>query len=147
MKKILAIFVLMFALLLSSCGLGSLTSTSKEAANCFFEYVSNGNYTEAEAMLDDSAAVEKGDLKKLFDNIKQKTGADISNGFSIKFTGFNSSTYDSNYNGACCSLSGVIEIDGVKFDLELLFVERSDILKLNNLHLNPKEETIIGNAI
>ncbi len=143
MKKIFVVCVLMFTLLLSSCGLGSLTSDSKDAANCFFEYISNGNYTDAEAMMDGDVSAEE--IEDLFDNVKQKYRADIANGYSITFTGFNST--NSLFGDSNCELSGTIKIDGVDFELYLVFVEKADALKLNTFHLNHIENTVIGDAI
>ncbi len=136
MKKILALILTAASLfLLSACGSGISGKEAKACADEFFSYVSDEKYTEAQALFHPDIVIE-GNLENLFLHIKDTTGADIENGFSVKYTGFQSSLYDTEYGGSHYSLNGTIEIDGHPFDLEIEFIKRDEVFGIYNLDID-----------
>ena len=136
MKKILALLLAITSpFLFAACGSGISGKEAKACADEFFNYISEEKYTEAQALFHPDIVID-GHLENLFLHIKDSTGADIKNGFSVKYTGFQSSLYDTEYGGSHYALDGIIEIDGQPFELEIEFIKRNEAFGIYNFDID-----------
>lgn len=135
MKKIFILLVMIFPLVLTACGSGIPLDQAKATANEFFGYISEGKYTEAEALLHPDIVLGDG-LQTQFEQFESWAGVDLSKGMSFKTTGFHSSVYDTEYGGAHVELEGMLQIDGKSFEAEIEFIKRDNVFGIYNFDID-----------
>ena len=135
MKRLFVLFVLVLPLVLTACGSAITVDQAKATADEFFTYISEGKYNEAEALLHPDIVIGSG-LKDQFEQFATIAGVDLSKGIVFRYTGFESSVYDSEYGGAHFDFDGTVEIDGRIFEAEIEFIKRDNIYGIYNFDID-----------
>lgn len=98
-RKILIIVILFFVVMLStSCKSCIKTEEAQNVIDELFNNVVNNNFDQANKLLHPSNQIN---LEDYFDNLEKEYNVDFQKGIiREKYTGFESSLYDGEYNGA-----------------------------------------------
>ena len=87
----------------------------------FVSAIENGDFEKAKSYLHPEKPL---DLEKYFNEIEARTGVDFQKSIEIKrYTGFSSSLYDSEVDGADYELEMNVIVDGVAFELSVDIVK------------------------
>lgn len=123
MKKVLTLFLVFVMCMTSACSGGISGDDAKSFVNDFLSTVADGDYAKAESFLHPD---HPADLQKFFESIEQEKNVDFSIIKFEKYTGFESSVYNSAVDGSMYSIEMDISVSDRAADLEVELVRNDN---------------------
>ncbi len=118
---IFIVIALAFCFSLVACNGAIKRKDAKELTEAFVSAVASGDFEKAASYLHPEKPLN---LEKYFNDIEARAGIDFQKGIEIKrYTGFSTSLYDSEVDGADYELEMNIIVDGVAFELAIEIVK------------------------
>ena len=118
---ILIVISLTLCFSLVACNGAIKRKDAKVLTEEFVSAIENGDFEKAKSYLHPEKPL---DLEKYFNEIEARTGVDFQKSIEIKrYTGFSSSLYDSEVDGADYELEMNVIVDGVAFELSVDIVK------------------------
>ena len=133
----LTLLLLALAALLAACGKGIPADEAKERAESFIAAVGEERYKDAAALMHPSRETAGDDVKMYFSSMTTEYGVDFTKNFRVlRWSGFRSSVYNSDYEGSYYELTGTAAADEAEFEIRVEIVRNEYGYGIHNVHFD-----------